>query len=659
MNFDSPKIRQTRFIISEDEVYVFDVSSSITISKLKRMIIAAANLHEAGLRIFHEGTEYTHHHDHDKLIDLFPSLRLVEFHIEVSHHDEQSPLIELKFQQRCKEHPTKFPYFYCYTCNKSVCLECTRGNALHSGHEVKEKYDYLQNTKHLTEELMRSLDQEIQIKHDDVIQFAEKLNEKISKEMIPQLKELIELLENKMKNSISQCIECKCQKEKELKCNIDDFKKKCIEGLEEIRNEIEMENLMIDDNVFLKFDKKINDLTEEKIQIEIQAKKCAEILEMFNDIDKGIEHTFKTIHSLLQKFLKQESFQETLLTKRGNSGNAICHSKTHNVNEGELISSGKTSIVDVNALSPSRTEHSNSQSQISHSSNSSLVVDCTNSKSQYASLVCNVIPLTKQIVIFNDTQNKIYRKNITFTCLTGINNFLPRSSWLNTSNKLYICGGYDSSNDTISNTFYSYEPKRNVFKRLKNMNEPHCDHSMFYYNDRVYIVGGNTSKCEKYNVKRKVWVQMPSLKLIQNKPSLYIYNDWLYSFFGEDEHGNYTDVVQRVKLNCKGNDEWEIVNYDKGECDLQMEGCGIIELATDEICFLGGKGKDGLRKSAIKFSFKDMKAMDSKCLLGEKGHFGSSMLVKLKNDNFGNFTLEEANYFLKFDFKSTQDSDSN
>ena len=646
MNFESPKIRQTRFILSEDEVYVFDVSSSITISKLKRMIIAAANLHEVGLRLFHDGTEYTNQ-DHYKLNDLFPSLRLVEFNLQVSHHDEQNPLIELKFQQRCKEHPTKFPYFYCYTCNKSICLECTRGNALHSGHEVKEKYDYLQNSKHLTEELMRSLDQEIQIKHEDINQFADKLSEKVSNEMIPQLKEFVDLLESKMKFSISQCIELKHQKEKELKSNIDEFKKKCFEGFEEIKNEIEMENLMIDDNVFLKFDKKINALTEEKIQIEIQAKQCAESLEMFNDINKGIEHTYKSIHSLFQEYLKQESFQETLLNKHKSHTKCI---------ESELISIGKASIVDVNALSPPRTEQSNSQSQIS---NSSLVVDCTHSKSQYASLVCNVIPLTKQIVIFNDTQNKIYRKNITFTCLTGINNFLPRSSWLNTSNKLYICGGYDSSTDSISNTFYSYEPKRNVFKRLKNMNEPHCDHSMFYYNDRVYIVGGNTPKCEKYNIKRKLWVQMPSLKIIQNKPSLYIYNNWLYSFFGEDEHGNYTDIVQRVKLNCKGNEEWEIVNYDKGECDLQMEGCGIIELATDEICFLGGKGKDGLRKSAIKFSFKDMKAMDSKCLLGEKGHFGSSMLVKLKNDNFGNFTLEEANYFLKFDFKSTQDSDSN
>ena len=78
---DLPKIRQTKFYLPKNRIYLFDVNQNISIYKLKKMIIVAANLGK-NVRLFHEGIEYT---DKDSycLDELFPELQLVEFKIEL------------------------------------------------------------------------------------------------------------------------------------------------------------------------------------------------------------------------------------------------------------------------------------------------------------------------------------------------------------------------------------------------------------------------------------------------------------------------------------------------------------------------------------------------------------------------------------------------
>ena len=73
---DLPKIRQTLFILDTNRQYLFDVNQNVTIRNLKKMIAAAANIGKVGLRIFHEGIEYTDR-DPEHLDDLFPNLQKV------------------------------------------------------------------------------------------------------------------------------------------------------------------------------------------------------------------------------------------------------------------------------------------------------------------------------------------------------------------------------------------------------------------------------------------------------------------------------------------------------------------------------------------------------------------------------------------------------
>ena len=85
---DLPQIRKAIFIVDKNRRYAFDVNQNINIYKLKKMLIAASNLGKIGLRIFHEGVEYTDR-DPDCLDQLFPDLQVVEFTLKISYENKK------------------------------------------------------------------------------------------------------------------------------------------------------------------------------------------------------------------------------------------------------------------------------------------------------------------------------------------------------------------------------------------------------------------------------------------------------------------------------------------------------------------------------------------------------------------------------------------
>ena len=157
MQIEQPQIRQTLFIVDPTRKYLFDVNQNITIKKLKRMIVAAADLNKVGLRIFHDGVEYTAYDD-SALDELFPDLQQVEFYLQYTYDqvEDLEEIIDLKLKQCCPEHKGKYPYFYCFTCGRSICNDCLKSGA-HNNHETKEKYDYLQDSRNLVELLFKFL----------------------------------------------------------------------------------------------------------------------------------------------------------------------------------------------------------------------------------------------------------------------------------------------------------------------------------------------------------------------------------------------------------------------------------------------------------------------------------------------------------------------
>ena len=202
---NNPKIVKTIFILDKNRRYSFDVNQNITIHLLKKMIDAAANLNRAHLRLFHEGSEYTSY-DSSSLENLFPDLNIIIFNLTVSFDSLEvyDDLISLKLNKEyCPLHFSKYPYFYCYTCGKSICFECVSSNE-HKGHDFKEKYDYLQSGEKLVNEIFKNLNENFPGNKEKDI-YVE-LRDKIKIKFFSKLKQMVEEIEKKLVEVLEEFI---------------------------------------------------------------------------------------------------------------------------------------------------------------------------------------------------------------------------------------------------------------------------------------------------------------------------------------------------------------------------------------------------------------------------------------------------------------------
>ena len=202
---DLPQIRKAIFIVDKNRRYAFDVNQNINIYKLKKMLIAASNLGKIGLRIFHEGVEYTGR-DPDSLDQLFPDLQVVEFTLKISYENKKDydNLFEIQLNKNyCPLHEAKYPYFYCYDCKKSICSKCMTSGE-HDGHNTIEKYDYLQSSSILIEKMFGGLKLNLEKVGDERINGLKK---KISIEFFPKLVEMVKQIEGKLIGLVDMFVE--------------------------------------------------------------------------------------------------------------------------------------------------------------------------------------------------------------------------------------------------------------------------------------------------------------------------------------------------------------------------------------------------------------------------------------------------------------------
>ena len=282
--------------------------------------------------------------------------------------------------------------------------------------------------------------------------------------------------------------------------------------------------------------------------------------------------------------------------------------------------------------------------------NEEIINDEESSHGPIYQVVCNIVPPGKQVILYNIDLNTIIRKNIEFSRFTGISHFLDECAWVNHNNKLYILGGTDDFNKP-SQIFLEYDPIKNVLKRLPDSKYTHSRHSLFSYNNQIFVVGGDRLECEKYDILNNEWSILPNLSFKQIYPVLYVHNDILYSFFGIDENIRKTDNAQKLNLkNSRG--KWTRLIYKRNDCNLSVYGCGIAKNNDNCIIFLGGMDDSGIRKDAIKFDFSNLTATKTDYQLKVKAYFKDSVLLKLNQKTYGNFSIEEHNPFLKIKFNN-------
>ena len=702
-NEDLPKIRQTKFYLPKNRIYLFDVNQNISIYKLKKMIIVAANIGK-NVRIFHDGIEYT---DKDSycLDELFPDLQLVEFTLELPgvQVEEIENLINLKLRTYCKGHQGKYPNFYCYTCGNSICTDCLKGNN-HKGHNIKEKYDYLQESRNLIENLFKDLKDLLSKTNGVPEEIIKQLKAKITIQFFPELVKIVKQIEENMINLILFFLEKDQNNYKLVQNNLVSLKSSCAEGLDKLKENIEIEDLMIDENVFLTFDSKFKSINNEKDKI----KKDIEIYKAFtnnlNIIQNIVENTYNEIYSFLIKYLeitkftdirnkininditevnKKEILERILgdIKKKETNTKFIEYLRNIRRLKNETTLKNQTEDVEMKEIFKTAKKQKETKDKEGQIIGSSLDVDISNKKHVDAVYspeapgnnmklrsgnVYSVPKIEKELledsydeetetgpiyrrvlsVIPNTNKALIYnvRKNNNITKDLDFPNLISIKYFLNNCswvnyNNKLYILGGEDKGKN-TNLFIEYDGIKNSFKRLPDSKFAHVNHSLFEYENSIYCIGGKDADCEKYDFETNSWTMLPKLNFIQQNPILYVHNNILYSFFGDDENGNKIDHIQKLNLkNVKS--KWTSLFYNRNGCNLKMVGCGIIKINENCIYFFGGKTESGISKDAIEFDFSNMKASRTSCSLGQNAYFKDSMMIKISDEKYGNYSMDK------------------
>ena len=621
-----PKIIKTIFILDKNRRYSFDVNQNITIRNVKKMIDAAANLGRAHIRIFHNGTEYTQN-DEDTLDFLFPTLEVIIFNLGISADsiDVYDDFISLKLNQEyCPLHFSKYPYFYCYTCGKSICSECVFSNA-HNGHNYKEKYDYLQSGQELVAQLFKDLNDNIK-EGDD--QFTLELKNKIRIQFFSQLKKMVEEIEKKLVEVIDEFIKKNKNNIEIVKNNMINLRKHCGEGLDELKDKICIEDMMLDEEIFLTFDKKFRDIESEKNKIFKDIEEYKQFTKQLKIIADSVEKIYNEIYSFLDKYLTSDIYMKIM----------------KEIDKIDIVPLSKKDILyrllsDVKKKPKLYRSSKKKLSLFSPEYNIKQEEDVNILDTKY---VCQPIEKTNTILVYDVIKQTLFTQKFESNLfVTEIPSFC---AWINYKDNLYISGG--EINGKISKNLLKYDPSKNKIEILQTIPDTKENHSMcFDEDDNLYLIGGLNNTVLTYNIEKQKWTIFKNKLVVQrNHPICLVKNKDLYVFFGSDMYGGYVNSYE--KTNCGGKNNFILYNTEK---KINLEYASTIETVENCIIFFGGKNEHGPLKTSLKFNLNSLRFEDSPYQLNEASSFHQSFLSQIGENCFGYFSLEN-NTFVKINF---------
>ena len=633
-----PKIIKTIFVLDKNRRYSFDVNQNITIRNVKKMIDAAANLGRAHLRLFHDGKEYTSNNE-DSLEFLFPTLEVIVFDLAISADsiDIYDDLISLKLNKEyCPLHFSKYPYFYCYTCGKSICSECLFSGA-HNGHNYKEKYDYLQSGQELVSQLFKDLNDNIKAGDD---QFTLELKDKIRIQFFSKLKKMVEEIERKLIEVLDEFVKRNKKNIDIVKNNMVNLRRHCGEGLEELKDKICIEDMMLDEEIFLTFDKKFKDIETEKKRIFKDIEEYKQFKQQLKIIADSVEKIYNEIYAFLDKYLTSDIYMKII--------NEIDKIDIVPLSKKDIfyriLSDVKKKPKIYKSSKKKKTYFNPDETKINNEDNGEVKKDLNKSGAYIleTKYVCQPMEKTNKVLVYDVIAQKVYTQEIENNIF--MNEIPSFCAWINYKNNLYISGG--EINGKISKKMVKYDPEKNKLELLQDIPDTKEYHSMcFDENDNIYLIGGLNNTVLKYNINNQKWTSFKKqLNAQRYHPICLVKDNDLYVFFGSDIYGGYVSSYE--KTNISGNTNFVLYNPKQ---KINLEYASTFETVENSILFFGGKNENGLLNTCWKFNPNKQDFEISSYKLREPSSFHQCFLSEIGENCFGYFSLENMN-FVKINF---------
>ena len=325
MEEEITRIKKIITTIDDDKSYSIDVDETICFREFKKILAGAAHLLKNGFRIYHEQQEYTNDYDDNTIQEMFPNLDPIPLRI-ISNKDVyefEDELISVRFNINvpCQVHVGKFKMMYCFTCNKSICMDCLGED--HRNHQVVEKADYLAPAQLLMNSIFSNsalyrADSRLS-KYMDSVNFRSNLKLNV----FDNLRKMINDLEIKFASCLEYFSTCEDETEKNTNENLELLRKFCIECFIKLKNDINTKGIIIDDEIFLTLYRKLKEIEKYKTEIfeenKMKYEKLNTLLAPFTQQVEVISEQLKTtFNTLLNKDIYENfknEVQENIVEK--------------------------------------------------------------------------------------------------------------------------------------------------------------------------------------------------------------------------------------------------------------------------------------------------------------------------------------------------------
>jgi len=653
--------------LENGEEYNFDANSNITIRQVKSILKALTGLKQE-IRVFNEFADFTESEDNINV--LFPGEKRVELFIggEIEEHDDDKTQIFINTGKFCDKHHSKFPYFYCFDCKCSVCPDCIISNE-HKNHKIEDKHDFLQNSINVLTGFFNDGSEVLKIettKNNKNLDF-ESLKKEITFKHIPVIEDSFRIIKEKIIESLDVYKNDYDTSFDHMKQNIYLLKNHCLSGLDQIKHQLNFQDAMLDEEIFLTFSDKIKRLENDSMRISKDETNIKEFHNNYQNIVNMIEVFFQDIRKFLGNMQKANIFETIKAEGTDSIVKLVSENEITRLDFSDTHPKRKLSKKSSKQQTPNKEQHLEEKKETTKSITKSITSTNGNGNntgnhindSHFTTMIFKSIPNNNQIVIYNDNSKIVEAKQQHIPKLVlPTQKFLPNSANLNYNGSLYISGG-EHNNKEASDTFLIYNIHSGYLLRLSDMMNARHSHSMFYYNDYIYSIGGyRNNTTERYCLRtHKKWEQLDNLNSEERQsPILYAEGNYLYAFFGYAA-GKYLDSVERLNLNTistKKGSKWEIVPTIKKVTDLGMIGAGIVRSTSskDEILFFGGRNGKEDKRTTISFNFKTntfSPVID--LLLEDPTYFNESQLINFSKGTWGHFNMSN-NSILKIELNN-------
>lgn len=674
-SYQQPEIVQASFIISADRQYTFDVNEDITFNRLKKMLSAAAAYDRVKLKIFHEGKEYTQK-EAETLCDEFPNQKRVVFDVRYfsDNVDDYDHLLQIGLnQQFCPKpgHTGKYTYFYCFPCKSSICSQCLLNeNHDHfvNGEIVRpvEKYDYLQNSKFLTDKLFKDVSQHLDnLGKDDV--------ENLRHEIEIKFAELIGILQQIQKmlcDQVGRFYEVNNDNIEQLRANYLKLKKYCTEGLDRLKNNLDIEDLMLDEQIFLTFHAKYKEIEKEKEKFLDDISKQKNITSQLDKLREIIQNTYQEIFDFLMGYLKDRNISgkieaievepvepvdrqkiisgilKGVQTKdkedlRNRSYRKQPKEKDEEIEEEYMLNLRARRQKEIEDHIKN-CEHCSSLKKNAYEKDEDLISITSDTEMELRKgrniFICQPILGTSEVLAYCSKD-----RNISHNTLNTVffqDGFLDGCAWVNYKNNLYITGGLKGK--CVSQDFFKYNPVKNEIQRLSPMPEGRYGHSMVQHGNSIYLVGGNDKHILRFDFRTNKWSK-EKLQLTEKRyhPVTFVKDGILYAIFGQDEKrilptGEKGRIGSSGKMGIFLNDEKRKRIFP-----------GVLFSSNDEILMVGGENDNKkILDSTIRINLSSGNVANSAKQLTQAAYFAQPILPICALGSYGYFSKDDSHPFV-------------